>query len=245
MNRTSKSFAIVIILMAISSLSLIVVKPANAQSITILPVSNPVIIATPTPTPRPTPFPITPSPTPVPNVSLDYDEVSQTTQGSETVVTLRVMATYNFGDTTTYDFKNFVLDIRTSRGGLEPYPIYLLTGTANPLESGSVTVGSNNRIADFTLTFRFSTIQNSFGGPIHFAFYELVYNSNAVSTITSEQTPKPTPTPIQITTPTPSPNQSLSPSPTMPEFPVSVILPFFVSIILVAACLKYRRTDHE
>ena len=222
--KLKRQLVLAIIIVLLGS-SVIASGFAFAQVINIQPISNPVIIATPTPTPRPTPLPTTPSPTPLPNISLDYDEVSQTTQGDETVVTLRVRATYNFGETTTYNYQNFVLDIRTSRGGLEPFPIYMLTGTAKPLETGSVTVGSNNRIADFTLTFRFSTIQNSFGGAIHFAFYELVYNSNAVSTATPQ--------------PTQSPPPMQSPSPTVPEFSWLIILPLLISVLSVA--LLYRR----
>lgn len=186
-----------------------------AQAIPTQLISSPVIIATPTPTPMPTSPPApTPSPTPIPNVSLDYEELSRTTEGEETVVTLQVTATYNFGEAMTYDYQNFVLEIRTSRGGLEPFPIYLLTGTAKPFETGSVTVGSSNTYATFTLTFRFSTIQNSFGGAIPFA-YELVYNSNTISSSTPEPTifPSASPTPIASSiatsteTPTSTPNQ--------------------------------------
>jgi hypothetical protein len=36
-----------------------------------------------------------------------------------------------------------------------------------------------------------------------------------------------------------------TPTPTVPEFPILVILPFFVSMLLVAVYLKHRRTNHE
>jgi hypothetical protein len=66
--------------------------------------------------------------------------------------------------------------------------------------------------AYFTLTFRFSTIQSSFGGSIHFAFYELVYNSNAVSPSTPEPTLQPNPTGTFNPMPTSTPDSSIPPS---------------------------------
>ena len=42
--------------------------------------------------------------------------------------------------------------------------------------------------------------------------------------------------PITVSSPTPSP--------TVPEFPALVILPFFVSVFLVAVYFKHRRTNH-
>jgi len=49
------------------------------------------------------------------------------------------------------------------------------------------------------------------------------------------------PNPTQSPTNTPSP----TPTPSVPEFPVLVILPFFVSLFLVAVYFKHRRTNHE
>jgi hypothetical protein len=40
-------------------------------------------------------------------------------------------------------------------------------------------------------------------------------------------------------------SNSASPIPTVPEFPIWIILPFFMSILLVAVYLKHRRTSHE
>jgi hypothetical protein len=36
-----------------------------------------------------------------------------------------------------------------------------------------------------------------------------------------------------------------TPSPTVPEFPIWVVLPFFASVLLIPVYLKYRRTNHE
>ncbi len=223
-----KNLSTLILILIVATSSLIAAGFALTHALPVQPISSPVIIATPTPTPSPTPPPTpTPSPTPIPNISLDYDEVSQTTQGSETVVTLRITATYNFGDTITYNYQSFDLDIRTPRGGLEPFPIYLLTQTVKPMETGSVTVGSNNRVEVFVLTFRFSTIQSSFGGEIPFAYYELVYNSNTFYTATPQPTPSPIPTE--------------SPSPTVTELPAIVLLPLLFAIISVALIIRYQK----
>jgi len=50
---------------------------------------------------------------------------------------------------------------------------------------------------------------------------------------------------IPETSATPSPNPTLTSTPTVPEFSLWVILPFFVSLLLVAVYLRHRRTNHE
>ncbi len=45
--------------------------------------------------------------------------------------------------------------------------------------------------------------------------------------------------------PTPTLTQNPTPTPTVPEFPILVIFPFFVSVLLVAVYLKHRRTTYE
>jgi len=45
--------------------------------------------------------------------------------------------------------------------------------------------------------------------------------------------------------PTSTPTQNPTPTPSVPEFPILVILLFFVSVLLVAVCLKHRRINHE
>jgi hypothetical protein len=40
-------------------------------------------------------------------------------------------------------------------------------------------------------------------------------------------------------------SNNTSPTPAIPEFPISVILPFFVSVLLIAVYIKHRRTAHE
>ncbi len=55
----------------------------------------------------------------------------------------------------------------------------------------------------------------------------------------------PIPTPNPSATPTTTPSQTPTSTPTVPEFPILIILPFFVSMLLVAVYLKHRRTNHE
>lgn len=57
------------------------------------------------------------------------------------------------------------------------------------------------------------------------------------------------PIPVNLQNSTPTSTSSLTPTqtptPTVPEFPVLVILPFFVSVLFVAVYFKHRRTNHE
>jgi hypothetical protein len=66
------------------------------------------------------------------------------------------------------------------------------------------------------------------------------WSSTQIITIgeTSSSTFTPNPTATSTQNPTPTPTQ-------IPEFPVLVILPFFVSLLLVAVYLKHRRTNLE
>jgi hypothetical protein len=134
----------------------------------------------PTPTPIPT-AESTPAPSTVTitenNITAAYNEVSRHTNsdGTQTTIVLSVNLQYQ-GEAVTLDKSRFELSIMTSRGGLEPYPIYLQSGIAYPKESGFVTVGDEHPEASFTLTFQFSTLQQtSMGGIMPFHGYELRY----------------------------------------------------------------------
>jgi len=183
MGKIAKTFAFTLILtMAISSVGLLTVKPASAQS-------SPVIIVTPSPTPVPT---LAPTPTPTSNIALNYSEVSRTSEGVDTILVLAVTAEYNFGQAVTINFQDFTLDIAVERGG--PPPIQpgseIYEGTAKPLETGNVTLDSNSRQNSFQLTFEFSTLQDNLYGQTPFTGYELVYSG---STTTASPSPSPTP----------------------------------------------------
>jgi hypothetical protein len=187
MGSISKSFALILIqIIAMSSLSFMLVKPANA---------TPVIIATPTPSPTPEPTPVV---TPTSNIALDYNEISRASDGDDTILVLTVNARYNFGDAVTLNYQDFVLWILTVRGGLAPLNLMMHTGDARPIETGSVTIGSISAKVDFTLTFRFLTIQNNFDGPHEFTSYELVYNANSATSSSPTPTPEPEPTPTTL-----------------------------------------------
>ena len=69
--------------------------------------------------------------------------------------------------------------------------------------------------------------------------YATTIDSSSYPTLTSPQTLL-TPSTTSIISSTP-----ISPSPTIPEFPILVILPFFVSILVVAVYFKRRRTNNE
>jgi hypothetical protein len=207
MGNISKSFTLIlVVLLGLSSL--IVVESASAQSAT----SYPVIIATPSPTPYVYVSPA-PTPTPTSNIALSYSEVSRDTVGDDTRIVLAVNAQYNFGDSVTFNYQDFVLNIFRPRGGVPiAAKILLHTSDANPQESGSITIGSTNPEADFTLTFIFSTMQEGFEGPVEFSSYQLVYNSNTESVTPSvASVASPTPTEPPTTTPSLTPaNISLS-----------------------------------
>jgi len=214
MGKIGKTFAsFLILIMAFSCLSLLMVKSASAQS-------TPVIIVSPTPAPTPTP---SPAPTPTSNIALNYSEVNMTSQGSNTILVLVVTAQYNFGGAVTLNYTDFTLNIFTVRGGLAPPAMMMNTGNAKPAQIGVVTLNSENRKANFELTFTFATMQENFDGPHVFSSYQLTYTGSATST---SPTPTSTPTP----TPTPTPMSTA----TIPEFATWIVLPLFAVMILLS-----------
>jgi hypothetical protein len=211
MERLSKSFSLLlIVILAVSSL--IMVKPANAQAPT-----YPVIIAPPTPAPTVSPAP---RPTPTSNIALSYSEARRETASDDTRIVLSVNAQYNFGDSVTLDFQDFVLQIITNTTqGLAPVVFEEHSGDARPIETGNITIGNTNIEATFSLTFQFRTMQNTFYGKTkEFSSYEVVYTGNVYPSSTST-----------------------SPTPTVPEFPFLVILPLFVFMPLIATKVLRRR----
>lgn len=202
MSRLGKYLVeFIVVILAVTSLN--IANPSFAQS-------YPVIIASPTPEPTLHP---TPTPTPTNNIALDYSEISRATEGSNTRLVLAVDATYNFGEQITINFQDFTLNIAVERGGPPPIQAgdYIFTGTAKPIETGSITIDSSDSEAAFQLTFVFSSLQNNAHGQTPFTNYELVYSGSTTTT-------------------------SPTPSPTVPEFPISaplVIVLFAVSLLLV------------
>jgi hypothetical protein len=233
MGSISKGFSLLlVVILAVSSL--IMVESANAQTSKIQPLSNPVILAPSTPPPTPTPMP-TPVVTPTRSIAIDYDEVSRTTEGANTILTLNVNARYNFGDTAIFNFQDFILNIFTDvTHGLPPTVFHEHSIDVSPIETGSITVGDTNKEANFQLTFNFPTMQTTFyGDEQDFTSYELAYTgSTAISSL-------PPQTPI-TTSPTPAnPNLSLNLSSLTAIGIVAVI------VALVAISLIYLRRHRK
>ncbi len=203
-----------------SCLTLLVVKPANAQTST-----YPVIIASPTPTPY---TQATPAPTPTSNIALSYNEVSRMVIDNDTKIVLAINAHRNFGGNVTLNYADFVLQILTDRGGLTPEDTLMQTGHAKPAETENVNVSINNSEVNFELTFTFPTIQNSFGGQWAFRTYQLTYTGNEI--FTSWLTP--------------------TPSPSVPELSWLIILPLLLVAALPLVVIKLfserqNRLRHE
>jgi hypothetical protein len=190
---------LLVVILAVTSLN--IANSSFAQS-------YPVIIASPTPEPTLHPAP---TPTPTNNIALDYSEISRATEGSNTRLVLAVNVTYYFGEQIMINFQDFTLNIAVERGGPPPIQAgaYIFTGTAKPIESGSITIDKSNNEDAFQLTFVFSTLQNNAHGQTPFTNYELVYSGNTTTT-----------------TPTPSP--------TVPEFPITATL---ITVLAVGSLL--------
>ena len=207
MSNNNKLFSIVLVISLAFSV-LVMAGPPLVQS---TPVD--IVSPTPEPTPGPTPTPISTS-----NIALDYSEVSRTNEGVDTRLVLSVNASYNFGQALTINFQDFTLNIAVERGG--PPPIqpgdFIYTGTAKPIETGNVTIDSNNREDVFQLTFEFSTLQNNAHGQTPFTNYQLAYSG---STTTA----------------------SPSPTPTVPELSWWVIVPLLLSVFSVAVIVRHRK----
>ena len=69
--------------------------------------------------------------------------------------------------------------------------------------------------------------------------YATTIDGSLYPTLTSPQT-LPTPTATSLTSPTP-----VSPSPTVPEFPILVILTFFVTMLVLQFTLSIEGPNHE
>jgi len=195
---------------AIITLLVVMATVANVQS-------EPVLIVTPTPAPTPTPTPLTPTPTPTSNIALDYSQVSINEGAETTTVVLAVKATYNFGESVTLHYQDFLLNIFRPRGGVPSGADMMLhTADASPAETRSVTLSHDNREANLRLTFSFTTMQSGFEGPIKYSSYQLVYNED-LATATPE------------------------PSPSVPELTPLMVLPLFAAVLAIAVFLKNKK----
>ena len=211
-----------VVVLVVSSLSLLMVRPASAQS------SN-AIIVTPTPTliPALIPTPITAS-----NFALSYSEVSRASQGNDTQLVLDVTARYNSGEPVTINFQSFNLNIGVGQGENLIFPY-----NAKPIESGTLITDSNTAEKSFYLTFVFPTYGYR---QSHFSSYQLVYFDGTTIALATSSTPTITPSPIPTIAPTINP--TATPTPTVPEFPLLAVLPLFLSVLFIAVKLKHRKT---
>jgi hypothetical protein len=257
MNRTSKSFvAFIILIIAISSLSLLMIKPANAQ--TILKPSVPEFTVKYVDRSYYVP----------PVYGIDqYSGKNVQTGGGFTVTNKTLEITIVSQSFTPYVFNDGT-----------PHSVYLRWDTAfkghfgedwrisnqspNWNESSKVIsfglgtdipAGSGDQI-DFKVRARIgydtfirppsiSDLYNEGGLEFHGETSD--WSNTQTITIPGTSTSA-SPTPIS-TLPNYGPTSSPTPNPTtaVPEFSWLTILPFFVSLFLVAVCFKHRRTNHE
>jgi hypothetical protein len=213
MARLGKYLTICLVIF-LTLCSLLIVDSISAQ--TTQSANIPIIITTPTPTPSPI---LTPAPTPTSNIALGYNEVSRQTIGDDTKILLEVNAQYNFGNAVTLNYQNFNLTIITNAThGIPPVTFREQTGIAKPLETGSVTIDSTNRAANFSLTFQFQTKRETFYGDIlDFTGYDVTYTENTNSL------------------------NSVSPSPTVPEFPITAILIAVLAVVSLLLIIGKRK----
>jgi hypothetical protein len=124
---------------------------------------------------------LTPSPTLniTPTVTITYNELSRETLGIDTEIVLSVNLTHNSGSSVTLYDNQFILNILTLRGGINPPGMSEITDQVKPMENGNVTVGSAHSKANFLLTFEFPTMQENLNGPYPFNSYQLTYNDTS------------------------------------------------------------------
>lgn len=191
MEKIGRTFALMLILMvATSSVALLTAKSAGAQTSSIQLMSNPVILSPSTPPPTPT-FAPTPVVTPTRSIAIEYDEAGRTTEGANTILSLSVSVKYNFGNASIFSFQDFVLNVFTDIShGIPPTLMHEHSRDVRPTETGSITVGSTNKKADFQLIFIFPTIQTTFyQEKLHFTSYELTYTGSLPISSLPPQTP--------------------------------------------------------
>jgi hypothetical protein len=251
MNSTSKSSTLFFILiMAISSLSLIMVKPATAQTI-----------------PKPS----------IPEFTLKYADHSYDVPSTTTSTFNPYNNQTTITTTPGYHVQKQTIDMTTKNQPIPPtidgnksYLLYWIRQKghydnstdwiypyqdaidAYPRQSNSdYTVISLPTSYTTTTHYGENTKYLQAGDEIDFQVRAIlaygynhsisavypVYSYDYESVATSDWSNTQTLTITALSNPTPTP--------TVPEFPLLVILPFFVSLLLVAVYLKHRRTNHE
>jgi hypothetical protein len=255
MSRMSKGFAVFFMLIiAISSLSLMMVKPANAQTITNLPVPEFTVKYTDHSYNAPATTSVDPytgqsveNPAHhVVNRSIAFAIQNQTvsrgflhfiiamkghfSQSNWTNIydgqamnmyDVLVNSSFIFWTFSSSDLSGREVD-RLYRGGVS---FYLPYAGAVDFMIKAQTWGE---------VMATTSPQNPFGGSITTLFGESDWSNVQTLTLPDGATSS-----SINTSPTPAP------TPTVPEFSIWVVLPFFVSVLLIPVYLKYRRISHE
>jgi hypothetical protein len=246
MDRTSRSFEVFILIMAISSLGLLIVKPAEAQML-----STPIFTAKV----------IDGSYTIPTTYSTDPYTGAQITNGGYTVLTKNVTITIQ-----NVPQANWYLLEYKGHYSSDWVPVYTWgTNVTISASSGTqtiLTISSNNHATygdnnldwgkwafslapNSQIDFRLKAINGqTWISPLLGANHPFIVGNASpwsnIQTITIGETSTNTsPNPTSTST------QNPTPTPTIPEFPIMAILPFFVSVLLVAVYLKHRRTNYE
>jgi hypothetical protein len=276
MNRTRVSLALIILLMmAISSLSLLMIKPAFAQ--TSAPTSFPTTFNQSLMIPEFTiqladhSYDIPPSTT----TTIDQYTGKQivTTQPGyhvenrtiDFVITnephVSVFVPYYYGIGLYYEirYKGHFGDIWTELHIYDADENLLPVATNSSITLISIPQNyPSDSLLDFQIQAINATIHADYPGitsPFAYWTYESSGWSNIETLSTTDGsvtiTPFTNPSPASTATTTPTqtpiltPTQAPTATPTVPEFPVLAVLPFFASALLILVYIKHRRTNHE
>jgi hypothetical protein len=247
MNRVGKGFAVFIILIiAISSLSLILVKPVNAQSI-----SKPSV-------PEFTVEPVGPSfdipPTYSFNSSSGLFYVNEGYHFEYSTVEV-IIKNQAFTNQTNIDYLFYNVRLKPHNypdsywnepfnANLDGFPIQTRSNfTIIPIAAEGATELQYQIAAGATTDIQVKAmighIERGFNGNAtnQIEMYPYVFVGQISDWSNTQTVTLPPKVPIIVSSPTPSP--------TVPEFPVLVVLPFLVSMFLITTYFKHRRIIYE
>ncbi len=268
MGRTIKSFAVILILIiAISSLSLMIVKPVFAQSI---------------PTPSAPEFSVTytESSYSVNTTNTDTGATVTHTYANDTVqivilnqafnanalengttlsLTYNVQEEGHFSNGNEWNTISTWVPASNSEYTVISYEVTLYNGSYTPIwNTGQAEVIAGGQV-DFQVE---ATIGYWITVPSPYSLYGAedftgqssgwsntqtitISNGSTSTSITASPSSNPTPTPLSLNstlTPTPTSTSSPTPTPAVPEFPLWAILPLFLMTLSVAIILRYQKT---
>ena len=247
MNRTSNGFAVFLILiMAISSLSILMVKSAFAQSIPV-----PVI-------PEFTIEPVGPSfdipPTYSFNSSSGFFYVNEGYHFEYSTVEV-IIKNQAFTNQTNIDYLLYNVRLKPHNypdsywqelfnPNLDGFPIQTSSNfTIIPIAAEGATELQYQIAAGATTDVQVKAmighIERGFNGNAtnQIEMYPYIFVGQTSDWSNTHTVTLPQKVPITVSSPTQTP--------TVPEFPILIILPFIVSMLAVAVYFKHRRTNHE